>query len=84
MQTAGRWKSADMPAHYARAELAERGAIARYKYGKKPAIRPIIEMIAMQIEDKSILEMVDQIALRKANEIADKETMSDRNVLEFV
>ena len=34
MQTACRWKSADMPAHYARAELAERGAIARYKYGK--------------------------------------------------
>ena len=24
----------DMPAHYARAELAERGAIARFKYGK--------------------------------------------------
>lgn len=34
MQTAGRWKSSDMPAHYARAELAERGAIARFKYGK--------------------------------------------------
>ena len=27
MQTAGRWKSADMPAHYAKAELAERGAL---------------------------------------------------------
>ena len=34
MQTAGRWESADMPAHYARAELAERGAIARFKYNK--------------------------------------------------
>ena len=34
MQTAGRWKSADMPAHYAKAELAERGAIARFKDGK--------------------------------------------------
>ena len=34
MQTAGRWKSGDMPAHYARAELAERGAIARFKDGK--------------------------------------------------
>lgn len=34
MQTAGRWKSSDMPAHYAKAELAERGAIARFKYGK--------------------------------------------------
>ncbi|MXV76720.1 tyrosine-type recombinase/integrase [Candidatus Poribacteria bacterium] len=34
MQEAGRWKSPQMPAHYARAELAERGAIARYKYGK--------------------------------------------------
>ena len=34
MQTAGRWKSADMPAQYAKAELAERGAIARFKDGK--------------------------------------------------
>ena len=34
MQVAGRWKSAQMPAHYAKAELAERGAIARYKDGK--------------------------------------------------
>ena len=34
MQTAGRWKSADMPAHYAKAEMAERGAIARFKDGK--------------------------------------------------
>lgn len=34
MQTAGRWKSANMPAHYASAELAERGAIARFKDGK--------------------------------------------------
>ena len=34
VQTAGRWKSADMPAHYAKAELAERGAIARFKDGK--------------------------------------------------
>ena len=31
MQVAGRWKSSQMPAHYAEAELAERGAIARYK-----------------------------------------------------
>ena len=31
MQVAGRWKSSQMPAHYAKAELAERGAIARYK-----------------------------------------------------
>lgn len=29
MQVAGRWKSSQMPAHYAKAELAERGAIAR-------------------------------------------------------
>ncbi len=35
MQVAGRWKSSQMPAHYARAELAERGAIARYKDGKR-------------------------------------------------
>ena len=34
MQTAGRWKSADMPAHYAKAQLAERGAIARFKEKK--------------------------------------------------
>ena len=34
MQTAGRWKSPSMPGHYARAVLAERGAIARYKEGK--------------------------------------------------
>ncbi len=34
MQVAGRWKSPQMPAHYARAELANRGAIARFKYGK--------------------------------------------------
>lgn len=35
MQVAGRWKSPLMPAHYARAELAEQGAIARFKYGKE-------------------------------------------------
>ena len=35
MQVAGRWKSSQMPAHYARAEMAERGAIARYKEKKK-------------------------------------------------
>ena len=34
MQVAGRWKSSQMPAHYARAELADRGAIARLKYRK--------------------------------------------------
>ena len=31
MQVAGRWESPQMPAHYAKAELAERGAIARFK-----------------------------------------------------
>ena len=36
MQVAGRWKSAQMPVHYAKAELAERGAIARFKDGKRP------------------------------------------------
>lgn len=35
MQVAGRWKSSQMPAHYARGELAERGAIARYKENKQ-------------------------------------------------
>ena len=34
MQVAGRWKSSQMPVRYAKAELAERGAIARFKYGK--------------------------------------------------
>ena len=34
MQTAGRWKSSQMPAHYAKAQLAERGAIARFKEKK--------------------------------------------------
>ena len=35
MQVAGRWKSSQMPAHYAKAELAERGAIARFKDGRR-------------------------------------------------
>ena len=35
MQVAGRWKSSQMPAHYAKAELAERGAIARFKDEKR-------------------------------------------------
>ena len=35
MQVAGRWKSSQMPAHYAKAELAERGAIAGFKDGKR-------------------------------------------------
>ena len=35
MQVAGRWKSSQMPAHYAKAVLAERGAIARFKDGKR-------------------------------------------------
>ena len=35
MQVAGRWRSSQMPAHYAKAELAERGAIARFKDGKR-------------------------------------------------
>ena len=34
MQVAGRWKSSQMSAHYAKAELVERGAIARFKDGK--------------------------------------------------
>ena len=29
-----RWKDPGMPAHYARAQFAERGAIARFKDGK--------------------------------------------------
>lgn len=35
IQTAGRWKDPGMPAHYARAQFAERGAIARFKDGNR-------------------------------------------------
>ena len=35
IQTAGRWKDPGMPAHYAHAQFAERGAIARFKDGKR-------------------------------------------------
>ena len=34
MQQAGRWESPTMPGHYARAELASRGAVARLRYRK--------------------------------------------------
>ena len=34
MQQAGRWQSPAMPGHYARAELASRGAVARLRYRK--------------------------------------------------
>ncbi|MCY4262484.1 MAG: tyrosine-type recombinase/integrase [Candidatus Dadabacteria bacterium] len=34
MQIAGRWKSAQMPARYARYQLAERNAVARLRYGR--------------------------------------------------
>ena len=33
MQTAGRWQSPAMPGHYARGQLAARGAVARLRYG---------------------------------------------------
>ena len=35
MQTAGRWKDPKMPAHYARAEMASKGAVARLRSGKQ-------------------------------------------------
>ena len=34
IQVAGRWKDPSMPAHYARAQFAEKGAVARFKDGK--------------------------------------------------
>ncbi len=34
MQTGGRWKNSQMPSHYAKAELAEQGAVARLRYNK--------------------------------------------------
>ena len=33
MQTAGRWQSPAMPGHYAKGQLAARGAVARLRYG---------------------------------------------------
>ena len=35
MQVAGRWKSSQMLAHYAKAKVAERCVIARFKNGKQ-------------------------------------------------
>ena len=34
MQQAGRWQSPNMPGHYAKGQLAARGAIARIRYGR--------------------------------------------------
>ena len=33
LQQAGRWESPSMPAHYARGQLAARGAVARLRHG---------------------------------------------------
>ena len=35
MQTAGRWISPSMPGHYTRGQRADRGAVARIKYGQQ-------------------------------------------------
>ena len=35
MQVAGRWKSSQMPAHYAKAELAERGRLRGLRMGRR-------------------------------------------------
>ena len=37
MQVAGRWEDPRMPAHYAGAELAKQGAVAKYRYRKEEA-----------------------------------------------
>ena len=37
MQTAGRWTSPAMPGHYTKSQLADRGAVARIKYGQEAA-----------------------------------------------
>lgn len=34
MQVVGRWKSPNMPAHYARSQAAKRGVVARLRYGE--------------------------------------------------
>ena len=41
MQVTGRWKSSQMPAHYTKAALAERGAIARFKDGKAKMVTAV-------------------------------------------
>ena len=38
MQTAGRWRNLEMPGHCAKAELAERGAVARLGMGSNQDI----------------------------------------------
>ena len=40
MQTAGRWDSPQMPGHYARGQLAAKGAVARIKYPDCPSTHP--------------------------------------------
>ena len=40
MQTAGRWTSPQMPGHYARGQLAARGAVARIRYSTASEITP--------------------------------------------
>ena len=39
MQQAGRWDSPAMPGHYARAELASCGAVARLRYRNRDTVR---------------------------------------------
>ena len=39
MQTAGRWDSPQMPGHYARGQLAAKGAVARIKYSHGETIK---------------------------------------------
>ena len=50
-QTAGRWQSPSMPAHYAKAELAERGAIARFKEGEVKRETPLLPHWIEEVED---------------------------------
>ena len=52
MQVAGRWKSSQMPAHYAKAELAEHGAIARVK-GSKLATYSMRKSFAQRLYDQT-------------------------------
>ena len=47
MQVAGRWKSSQMPAHYAKAELAERGRLRgsrMVRRGSRPKQEPWVHI----------------------------------------
>lgn len=64
MQVVGRWKSAQMPVHYTKAELAKQGAIARFRYGK--------EVRQMDFNRDDFLEIEKDIVPRSLAEDIDR------------